>query len=153
MKRLPFTRDGFTLFLDTDSGHVRWIKTDKRSNGPFAELTAPEFTSRAVLEPDYSSDPRKACQRALRLTREVNERNHRLETINVLLGMHGTEAIRGEWQSGYWWDVVAAYCNAGDRYATTVLQVRGDSSFRSSRFIVSSWGDFVDRNGKKYGIV
>jgi len=151
MKKLPFTRDGFTLFLDTDSGHVRWIKTDNRSNGPFAELTAPEFTSRAVLEPDYSSDPRKACQRALRLTRDVAE-NNRIEAINTLLGMHGTEAIRGEWQNGYWGNVVAAYCNTGDTYAATVFRVRGDSSFRSSRFIVSSWRDFVERNGKKYGI-
>ena len=151
MKKLPFTRDGFTLFVDTDSGHVRWIKTDKRPNGPFAELTRPENPSRAVLEDDYCKDARKACQRALRLTRDVRE-CRRLEAVNTLLGMHGTEAIRGDWQNGYWGDIVAAYCNTGDTYATTVLQVRGDSSFRSSRFIISSWGDFVERNGKKYGI-
>ena len=151
MKKLPFTRDGFTLFIDTDTGKVSWEKTDTRPLSPFADLTRPENPSRAVLEDDYSKDARKACQRALRLTREVNERN-RLETINVLLGMHGTEAIRGDWQNGYWGDIVAAYCNTGDTYATTVLRVRGDSSFRSSRFIVCSWGDFMERNGKKYGI-
>ncbi len=151
MKKLPFTRDGFTLLIDTDSGNVTWEKTDKRPTSEFADLLRPENPSRAVLEDDYSKDARKACQRALSLTREVDE-NNRLEAINTLLGMHGTEAIRGEWQNGYWGDIVAAYCNTGDTYATTVLQVRGDSSFRSSRFIVSSWGDFVERNGKKYGI-
>ena len=151
MKKLPFTRDGFTLFVDTATGKVSWEKTDTRPLSPFADLLRPENPSRAVLEDDYCKDARKACQRALRLTREVNERN-RLEAINTLLGMHGTEAIRGDWQNGYWCDIVAAYCNTGDTYATTVLQVRGDSSFRSSRFIVSSWGDFVERFSKKYGI-
>ena len=152
MKRLPFTRDGFTLFVDTDTGKVTWEKTDKRPTSEFADLLRPENPSRAVLEDDYSKDARKACQRALSLTREVNERN-RLETINVLLGMHGTEGIRGDWQNGYWGDIVATYCNTGDTYATTVLQVRGDSSFRSSRFIISSWGYFVKKKKKKYGIV
>lgn len=151
MKRLPFTRDGFTLFVDTDTGKVTWEKTDKRPTSEFADLTRPENPSRAILEDDYSRDPRKACQRALRLTREVSE-NNRLEAINTLLGMHGTEAIRGDWQNGYWGDIVATYCNAGDTYTTTVFQVRGDSSFRSSRFIVGNVGDFVERNGKKYGI-
>ena len=151
MKKLPFTRDGFTLFVDTDSGQVSWEKTDKRSLSPVADLTRPENPSRAVLEDDYSKDARKACQRALSLTREVDE-NNRLEAINTLLGMHGTEAIRGDWQNGYWCDIVATYCNAGDTYMTTVLQVRGQCRFDSSRFIVSSWGDFVERFSKKYGI-
>ena len=145
MKRLPFTRDGFTLFIDTHTGKLFWNTLDKSPEGPM------ENPSRAVLEDDYSKDARKACQRALSLTRDVRE-NNRLEAINTLLGMHGTEAIRGDWQNGYWGDIVAAYCNTGDTYATTVLQVRGDFSSRSSSFIVSSWGDFVERNGKKYGI-
>lgn len=77
----------------------------------------------------------------------------RLEAINKLLEMHGTEAIRGDWQNGYWCDVVAVYCNAGDTYDTTVIQVRGDSRFSASRFRVTSWGDFVERNQKRYGII
>jgi hypothetical protein len=151
MKRLPFTRDGFTLFVDTNTGRVTWEKTDTRPDSPHADLLRPENPSRAVLEDDYARDPHKACQRALRLTRDVSE-NNRVEAINTLLGMHGTEAIRGEWQNGYWGDIVATYCNAGDTYDTTVLHVRGDTSFHSGRFIISSWGDFVERYGKKYGI-
>lgn len=100
----------------------------------------------------YTSDPLKACKLAMRRTASLPE-NKRLEAINKLLGLHGTEAIRGDWQNGYWCDVVAAYCNTGDTYGTTVIQVRGDSRFHSSRFIISTIGDFVERNEKKLGII
>lgn len=100
----------------------------------------------------YCSNPLKACQLALRRTASVPAKT-RLEVINRLLGMHGTEAIRGEWQNGYWCDIVAAYVNAGDTYALTVIQVRGDWSGAPSRFIVSSVGDFVERNEKRLAIV
>ncbi len=97
----------------------------------------------------YTSNPRKACQLALRRTRHIADRD-RLDAINALLEMHGTEAIRGEWQNGYWCDIVAVYCNAGDTYDTTVMQIRDD--FGGSRFVVCSWGDFVEKHGEKLGI-
>lgn len=105
-----------------------------------------------TLKDVYSQDPVKACRLALRRTRNVPE-NDRLEAINELLGLHGTEAIRGEWQNGYWCDIVAAYCNTGDTYGTTVIQVRGDYSFQSSRFIISTVGDFVERSERRLAIV
>ncbi len=99
----------------------------------------------------YKSDPAKACRLALRRTAGV-EWKERLEAINTLLGTHGTEAIRGEWQNGYWCDIVAAYCNTGDTYALTVLHVRGDGWHQEGRFIVSSWGDWVERNGERLAV-
>lgn len=99
----------------------------------------------------YCSNPVRACRLALRRTVNVPERD-RLERINAMLGLHGTEAIRGDWQNGYWCDVVAAYCNTGDTYAVTVMQIRPEWSGGRSRFIVSSWGDWVERNGKRYGV-
>ncbi len=108
-------------------------------------------TNKMELSDFYSQDPRKACQMALRRTRNVPE-NDRLEAINALLGLHGTEAILGEWQNGYWCDIVAAYCNTGDTYALTVIQVRGESSWNNSKFIISSFGDFVERNEHKLSI-
>lgn len=99
----------------------------------------------------YASDPLKACRLALRRTKHLPE-NDRLEAINTLLGTYGTEAIRGEWQNGYWCNIVACYCNTGDPYDLTVLQVRGEFGFQSSRFIVSSWGDWVEKNSDKYQI-
>lgn len=100
----------------------------------------------------YSTSPVKACQAALRKTRNLHE-SERLDAINKLLGLHGVEAIRGDWQNGYWCDIVALYCNTGDSDAVTVLQVRGDSRFDDSRFFVGTVGDFVERNSKRFGIV
>jgi len=94
----------------------------------------------------YRVDPAHACRLALRRTRKIDER-HRLEKINELLEMHGVEAIRGEWENGYWCDVVAEYCNAGDTYDCTVVHTRG------GRFLVTTLGDYVEtkeRNGHRF---
>lgn len=107
---------------------------------------------RGALEHQYLVDPKAACQAALRATERLSWRD-RLEAINTLLGMHGTEAIRCEWQNGYWCDIVAGYCNTGDTYALTVLHVRGEGRWdERGSFIVSSWGDWVEKNGAKYGV-
>jgi hypothetical protein len=103
------------------------------------------------LEELYRSNPLEACRKALQLTRDVRWQD-RLEAIDKLLGTYGTEAIRGEWQNGYWCDIVAAYCNAGDTYALTVIHVRGDSWNPAGRFIVSSWGDWFEKNEKRFGL-
>lgn len=92
-----------------------------------------------------------ACRHALSLTRHIPEHD-RLEVINALLGLHGVEAIRGERQNGYWGDIVATYCNTGDTYALTVLHVRGSFRGAPGKFIVSSWGDWVEKNGEKFGV-
>ncbi len=99
----------------------------------------------------YATNPLKACQLALSRTRNVDWKT-RLEAINILLGTFGTEAINGEWQNGYWCDIVAAYCNTGDTYALTVIHVRGDSWNPQGRFIVSTMGDWVERNERKLSI-
>lgn len=100
----------------------------------------------------YHDNPRRACQLALRRTINVRWQD-RLDAIDKLLGTYGTEAVRGEWQNGYWCDIVAAYCNTGDTYALTVIHVRGASSWdEQGRFIVSTLGDWVERNEKRYAI-
>ena len=114
--------------------------------------SSPNGAAEMPLADLYATDPVKACRLALRRTARIHE-NERLEKINSLLGLHGTEAIRGDWQNGYWGDIVAAYCNAGDTYDVTVIQVRGECRYDNSRFIVSTVGDFVERNEKKLGII
>lgn len=99
----------------------------------------------------YRTDARKACELALRRTVNMPEKD-RLEACDRLLGTHGTEAIRGDWQNGYWCDIVACYCNTGFTYAITIMQVRGECSFHRSRFIICSMGDFIERNSDKYQI-
>lgn len=101
----------------------------------------------------YSSDPLAACRLALSATRGHDWKT-RLDEINTLLGLHGTEAIRGDWQNGYWCDIVAAYCNTGDSYGLTVIHQRGESRFNEAgRFFIGTMGDFVERNEKKLGIL
>lgn len=102
----------------------------------------------ADLETLYRSDAKKACQVALKLTKNIAT-NDRLEAINKLLHGYGTEAIRGNWQNGYWGDIVAVYVNMGDTYNTTVIQVR---TGYGSRFIVTDYGEFIERNETKLGI-
>ena len=106
---------------------------------------------KAQLESLYKENPVKACRKALAMTRTVPE-EERLDAINDLLGLYGTEAIRGDWQNGYWCDIVAAYCNTGDTYGTTVIQQRGNCRFDNSRFFVGNIGDFVERNERRLGI-
>lgn len=100
----------------------------------------------------YPINPKKACRVALRRTAAIPERE-RLDKINALLGLHGTEGIRGDWQNGYWGNIVAAYCNTGDSYGLTVIQIRGGSRYFCSRFFVGTIGDFIEREGGALGII
>lgn len=106
----------------------------------------------------YRTDPIRACRLALRRTARLPAHScepgkDRIDVINRLLEMHGTEAIRGAWQNGYWCDVCAVYANAGETYAPTVIEVREDGPGAWSRFIVSTVGDFVERNERRLGLV
>lgn len=101
------------------------------------------------LDDVYRGDPVKACRLALRRTQKMHWRD-RMEAIDKLLRAYGVEGIRGEWQNGYWCEIVATYVNMGDTYAPTVLCVRGDWSGARPRFIVSSWGDWFEQNQEKY---
>lgn len=101
------------------------------------------------LETLYKVDQKKACQLALKQTKNLDP-NDRIDAINKLLNGYGTESIRGNWQNGYWCDIVAVYVNMGDTYSATVLQVRTDYG---SHFTVTNYGDFIERNEKKLGIL
>lgn len=61
-------------------------------------------------------------------------------------GAYGIEAIRGNWQNGYWGDIVCCYVNRGDTYIPTILY------HRDRGFILSSWGDYVERCSRVDGI-
>ena len=107
------------------------------------------MTNTPTIADLYATNPLKACRKALRMTAKTNARD-RLDLIDALLGTYGTEAIRGDWQNGYWMDIVACYCNTGDSYDLTVMEVRTDNG--GSRFIVTTVGDWVEKNSKRFGI-
>ena len=120
------------------------------SNNPQEHADAILKRSRHDFESIYKTEPARACRMALAATRGVPWKI-RLEVCNLILRAYGTEGIRGEWQNGYWCNIVAAYVNMGDTYATTILHVRGGWN-EAGKFHVSSWGDWVERNGAKHGV-
>ncbi len=67
--------------------------------------------------------------------------------LNELLGGHGVEAIRGKHVDFYHGDCVASYVNMGDSYDGTIVRDHVKQCYR-----LTSWGDFVEKFEKRYGI-
>lgn len=60
----------------------------------------------------------------------------------------GVEAIRGDYHvDNYYFDIVALYVNTGDTYNPTLLYETETGRFRATTF-----GDWVERNTRKYNI-
>ena len=68
--------------------------------------------------------------------------------IDEILGGFGVEAIRGRYIDAYHYDIQACYVNQGDTYDTTILL-----DHEQDRYIVTSYGDWIERNGRKREIV
>ena len=67
-----------------------------------------------------------------------------MRAIDVVLDTCGTEAI---WGSQSCTMPVAEYCNSGDTYATTILY-----DYDRRCYCLTSWGDWVERYGDRYGV-
>jgi hypothetical protein len=71
-----------------------------------------------------------------------------LDLFNDEIDAHGVEAIRGDYHAGrYYYDIVALYVNTGDTYNPTLLYETD-----TGRFLLTSWGDWVEHNTRKYRI-
>ena len=71
-----------------------------------------------------------------------------LDVIDDILDAHGVEAIRGNYHvSNYYYDAVALYVNMGDSYNGTVLY-----DTEKEKFYVTTYGDWVERNERRYKI-
>ena len=68
-----------------------------------------------------------------------------LEALNEVLEGYGTEPLRGAHVDGYHWDCQAVYINFGDTYTPTIIY---DNV--KDKFLVSSWGDFVEPKPKRF---
>jgi hypothetical protein len=72
-----------------------------------------------------------------------------LDLANGLLEMHGVEAIRGDYHvDNYYYDIVALCLNSGDAYTATILY---DTD--REKFYVWTYGDWVERNQRRYRII
>ena len=77
-----------------------------------------------------------------------NREGHILSDVNKLIDGHGVEAIRGEYHvDNYHHDIVATYVNTGDSYSPTVLY-----ETETGRFLVTTFGDWVEKHSDKYRI-
>ena len=70
-----------------------------------------------------------------------------LQRANSMIGGYGTEAIQGDHWDNYYGEAVAEYVNMGDTYDLTVLY-----DVPRDRFLITSYGDWVERNQERYGI-
>lgn len=71
-----------------------------------------------------------------------------LDLANKLADLHGVEALRGDYQvDRYYYDIVALYVNTGETYDRTLLYETD-----TGRFVLASWGDWVERYGHRYQI-
>ncbi len=71
-----------------------------------------------------------------------------LEKINERIGGFGVESIEGDYQvDRHYFNIVLLYVNKGDTYAETLLY-----ETNTGTFYVGSWGDWVERKGKKYRV-
>lgn len=67
-----------------------------------------------------------------------------MHAIDQVIGTCGTEAIFGA--DGCTMPVLE-YCNTGDSYATTIMY-----DYVAGKYRLTSWGDLVERFGRRYGI-
>jgi hypothetical protein len=82
------------------------------------------------------------------VVKNENDPDVTLEAANTLMNAHGIEAIRGDYHvDNYYYDIVALYVNTGDTYNGTLLYETD-----KDRFLVTTFGDWVERNEKRYRI-
>lgn len=62
----------------------------------------------------------------------------RLCALNQILEGYGIESFEGEWQNGYWCNVVCSYVNMGDSYIYTIIL------HRDKGFFVDCTGNLLD---------
>lgn len=99
-------------------------------------------------DPIYSEDLATVVRVQMEKSNSHKNVDEVLDLTNKLLPGHGVEAIRGNYQvDRYYYDIVALYVNMGDPYIPTLLY---DTD--RGKFYVTGYGDWVEKNEKRYGI-
>ena len=96
----------------------------------------------------YRIDPEKFPRRFPQTNAWLNQCYHKprrseiaLHALDEILFTHGVEAISDSrfYVDRYHGEIIAAYINTGDTYATTILLNHLDKKWQ-----LTSWGDFVE---------
>ena len=70
-----------------------------------------------------------------------------LDKIDECLSGFGVEAISGNYVNRYYQNIVALFVNVGETYTSTVIYETD-----TGRFILTTVGDWVERNADRYGV-
>ncbi len=68
-----------------------------------------------------------------------------LDTFSDILHAHGVEAANGKYVDGYYREANLLYINFGDAYTPTIAY-----DTLEGEFLITSWGDFVEANSKRF---
>jgi len=93
------------------------------------------------IDPLTVESTKEWCDRCYNWPGKLDQKLH---AINAVLDLHGTEAIFGNSSTMPDFE----YCNTGDTYMSTV-----GYDYKKGKFVVTSYGDWVERNdpnGTKY---
>lgn len=116
-----------------------------------AERVARDFTASAnarTIQEEFPDLDEEGAKKVVSLmTGRTNQAGRNIEAIDKLLGGYGVEALRGEHHSNFYDDIVAEYVNMGDTDVTTIIH-----DCVSEDWLLMSYGDFVQRNERRYGI-
>lgn len=98
---------------------------------------------------DFEGDEAKEIQKLMKYPGSDKKAEENLEKIDKLIDGHGVEVINGEKNTpgGFWQNAVAAYVNIGDTYNATVLY-----DVNEKEFLLTTWGDWAEKNQEKYDI-
>lgn len=100
--------------------------------------------------PEISAEDAKALAKYMKQgAGDRHSVDNALDTINQVIGGYGVEAIRGDYHvDNYYYDIVGLYVNTGDTYNATVVY-----DTERERFEVTTFGDWVEKNQKRYNII
>ena len=117
----------------------------------------PEADAKDILEglgKYFEHEGHDAAKESARIARLISSASNSekvdkvLEEVDRLVNGNGIEPINGDYHvDNFYHDIVALYVNMGDTYETTLLYETD-----KDRFLVTSWGDWVEHNERKYKI-
>jgi len=95
-----------------------------------------------------SPEDAKLLKAAIRDAHDHDSVDTALKLANVLMHGYGVESIEGGYQvDRYYYNIVALYVNTGDSYNNTLLY-----ETERERFLLTTMGDWVERNERRYHI-
>lgn len=90
----------------------------------------------------------KRLKKAMTAADTSDDADKVLDLADKMLETYGVEFIEGDYQvDRHYYNIVALYLNTGDTYGATLL-----FETERERFVLTTMGDWVERNERRYSI-